>query len=591
MKQNYLQQFLDENLAIMVQTREEYDDFLDTLILNNIRGKSFELWKQFHNYNDCPEYTYLKNNMISCTVDADRLKVPFVHYSELMKEINGVKAADNKNNNVRIYPAEMTVAELAEKMDIPVAQLIKDFFLDADFVTAQTVLTQDKIRNILTKYDQELEENQEPAKSEPTFAEKYYDAVDEKHRDILEQCAVPCYSNKKGFTNLTRIEAIRGLLKKSGYKEIFLNTVSIWHKGDLAKQAEKDCILVSSHCDLVKNITKPYSSLDENGYYRGTYDNIGTNAAAIITMLEGDLPSNVMFAFTSDEETGRCQGAKDAVSFLKSMNIKKLTCMALDVTYEGYDEGMLASVENGTKDADFLKKIAKSALATEADRQTFCFVRKTRKAFPENLPKEYICKDTGLYDEAMAYGEIGQKSFSLCLPCDGEMHSNSGVKVRQPVFEGYVNTLKGMLYSLTKTHVNQLTAIQIEKNTLLDRTTELLEQEKAKRKSYSRSYEYDPEYYQYEMSDYFDEDAYDEIVEGTVIENIEAYSLSEREMFIRDCISMIDPNIYEIYHTLYAKIAQQWDDYQSYSNGTYEDDFGNPSAEEGYIDPEDFLID
>lgn len=591
MKQSYLQQFLDEKLAIMVQTRKEYDDFLDTMIDHNIREASFELWKQFHHYNDGPEYTYLKNNMISCTIDEDRLKVPFIHYKEVMKEIEAMTEAGKKSERVQIYPAEMTVAELAEKMDMPVKELIKNFFLDGDFVTTKTILTQDKIRNILTKYDQELREEPEPAKDEPTFAEKYYDAVDEKHRDILEKCAVPCYSNKKGFTNLTRIESVRGLLKKSGYKEIFLNTVSLWHKGDLTKQAEKDCILVSTHCDLVKNITKPYSSLDENGYYRGTYDNIGTNAAAVITMLEGDLPSNVVFAFTSDEETGRCQGAKDAVSFLNSMNIKKLTCMALDVTYEGYDEGMLASVENGTKDADFLKKIAKAALATESDRQTFCFVRKTRKAFPENLPKEYICKDTGLYDEATAYGEIGQKSFSLCLPCDGAMHSNSGVKVRQPVFEGYVNTLKGMLYSLTKTHVNQLTSIQIEKNTLLDRTTELLEQEKAKRKNYIPSYAFDPEYYQFEMSDYIDEDAYDEIVEETAIGNIEAYTSSEREMFINDCISMIDPNTYEIYQTLHAKIAQQWDDYQSYLNGTYEDDFGNPSAEEGYVDPEDFLID
>ena len=454
-----------------------------------------------------------------------------------------------------------------------------------------------------------IQEEVDSTEKEPSFGEKYYDKIDRQHAEILEKCACMCRSNKHGFTVTDRLEAIRELLEGSGYKEIFLGTTSMWFKEGFNKK--EDTILISSHADTVDTISKCYSRLSEEGYYSGTYDNAGTNAAAVIAMLEGNFPPNVVFAFNSEEESGKMKGAKDCVSYLTSIGISKPTCIALDVTYEGHDEGLLASIENCSKDPNFLSMVAKSALSCEPQDQSFIFVKKSNKALPEELPKEFISPSTGMCDEAFIYADLGMNTFSFCLPCEGNMHSDSGLRVRQPAFEGYVTSLETMIYAMTKTHPDLITAKIIEKQALLDRNKELMKTEVPKTyhlpgyysatpgiySGYNRSSDYmmgyDDDYnfgsindadYNDDMLSYYGHDV--EFLESVAYDMLdsEMYDESEKNMFIQDAIASACPELTEQLKILSNYFSDLFDQYQEYMENQEEEQDSPEDYYQGYID-------
>lgn len=348
---------------------------------------------------------------------------------------------------------------------------------------------------------------------------------EEKHKEVMEALAKVCRSNKRGFIEgkTDKIDAIRDLMKDSEYCEILLPGVQIWRK-NLSAPID---VIVSSHADVVGSITKCFSELSEDGYYSGTYDNSGTTAASVIAMLEGNVSDNVVFAFTSEEETGRCLGAKQVLEYARNTNNEPV-CIALDVTYEGYDEGYLYTVENlssghkKNEDVDFLNKVADSMTSLETEEKQNCiFVRLSKNICPTTLDKKHISNDTGWFDEAQAYVDKHAKAFSLCLPCEGNMHSNRGVDVRQPVFEGYVNALECMIYMMSK-DISKEEVIQQKKDELsklLDKSLEMVsveEKEKEKRQQtyYSRlpiyTKKYGNAFADMSEDDYYDYMAYNE---------------------------------------------------------------------------------
>lgn len=401
-------------------------------------------------------------------------------------------------------------------------------------------------------------------KDELTFRQKYYDKFDERHAEILEALAVPSYSDKKGFTDLSRIEAIRELLKESGYHETFIQTASIWSKGSLSAQKDNPCYLISTHADLVPQITKPFSELKENGYYKGTYDNIGTNAAAVILMLEGQLPDNVIFTFTTEEETGKCLGAKDTYELLTTkLGITDLTCFALDVTYEGQDEGMLVSIENSSHNDDFLQTLIQYTLVLQDNK--FSYVPKNKKTITDNIPKECISSEMGMFDEAFVYRKLTKQACSICLPSAGIMHSNSGMTVRQPTFEGYINALKGILYQFTKTHTDLIPALTVQQKTLYERNQELIEKEPKtpsymySGNDYMQGYDFGNTGYQdtYMYYEEPDEDIQNYLNE-TMFYEIDCYEADQAEQFLYDIISVVNPDLYDIVYSLSDYIQNEF---------------------------------
>ena len=257
--------------------------------------------------------------------------------------------------------------------------------------------------------------------------------------------------------------------------------------------------------------------MNEDGFYKGTYDNLSTNAAMLILMLEANLPDNVVFAFTGDEETGRCGGAKEVSKYLLEKGAN-LTCIALDVTYEGFNENALMSIENCTapqeeKD-EFLNKVANAAMSSENEK-SFCFVKAREGYIPSELKKEYLTPSSGMYDEAFAYRDMGQKALSVCIPCTGYMHSNSGLSIKQPVFEGYLLSIESLVLNLLKENPEKVEKNKIRKDYFLKRA------EGIKYRPYTPSYSSPNINNDYGRDDYDDED--EEYGEDTFDNSLEEF--------------------------------------------------------------------
>ncbi len=323
-----------------------------------------------------------------------------------------------------------------------------------------------------------IDENELPiaaTEPNPSWNREDMDEFERSHEQLLQSLAVMCRSDKDSFTVTDRLEAIERELASTPYMEYSLPHARIWCKVPL-ESLPKNVLLISSHVDTVPDITECSSVLRDTGLYSGTYDNQGTNAAAVALMKEYDLPESVVFAFTGEEETGRCFGARSCAKYFTQTG-HSLRAIALDVTYEGFDEDDLWTLENlskGSEGRQFLDEAFAAALATEPDgERTFKFVKIGKKHVPSNLPEEYKNDSQGMYDEGMAYRDEDVPAFSACLPCDGEMHSNSGVVVKQPVFEGYVVSLASMVYGMTRTHPALVESLKIQKSTLKARAEQI----------------------------------------------------------------------------------------------------------------------
>lgn len=299
------------------------------------------------------------------------------------------------------------------------------------------------------------------------------EALEQKHEELLRNVSVMSRSTPETFTVTDRLEAIRTELEGTPYQETYDGGLfSLWSKVPIDR-LPYNIVLVSSHADVSFGINRCSSRL-ENGVYKGTYDNAGTNAAAVALMQEYNFPDNVVFAFTGEEETGGCAGAKQVFDFLSEAD-KEITALALDVTYEGFDDNRLISIENATApkavESEFLERLANAMLSAE-EEQSFCFVKAEKKHVPSNLPPEYLSPSTGMYDEAFAYRDMGAPACSLCLPCKGGMHSDSGVAVKQPVFEGYVLSVAGLISQLTRSNCINLEECRAIKKELSERAAQ-----------------------------------------------------------------------------------------------------------------------
>lgn len=376
-----------------------------------------------------------------------------------------------------------------------------DFLEELDITHGQEVSPAEEA---LKKDDEDAsEENEEETAGEAdemdvsASIDKYIhevDAVSREHAAILERLAKKCYSNKtQGFTEVEKLEAVYEELKDTEYKEYRDNHYSLYVRGGLENLSlEKPLYIVSSHADNVSAITAPFSELTENRYYlRGTYDNLGTNAACVIMMKEEQLPENVVFLFTANEENGKCTGLKHAVDTFRKNGYEDIYGIALDVTYEGHNDGLLYSIENANG-KDFINTICEKAMDMEplmngqpAQSFSFTMLKDKSKYAPDKdiLPKGYISSETGWFDEGFAFKDLEIPACSICLPCTGDMHGNSGCIVRQPTYEGYVMSLTSILYELTQTHKTLTEAYKTARGTCLEQNASIMiEEEKYRAK-------------------------------------------------------------------------------------------------------------
>ena len=124
--------------------------------------------------------------------------------------------------------------------------------------------------------------------------------------ETLSYIASPARSNKHGFYETEKLKRIEELLREqnSPYKYLCCTGAFVLY-GREPLQEGQSVLLLSSHADIVSNIKKPYSEKTEDGYYKGTYDNLGTNGALTYLMATDRLPKEAVVAFTCEEETDR----------------------------------------------------------------------------------------------------------------------------------------------------------------------------------------------------------------------------------------------------------------------------------------------
>lgn len=243
--------------------------------------------------------------------------------------------------------------------------------------------------------------------------------------------------NGQKFTDTSRLDAISEALMTTKYSRI--NKSGLFHLYSLkpANAFTESIVIISSHVDCEKNITKCFAEFLPDGLMRGTFDNAITNASLLWLMLEGRLPDNVLVAFTGDEEELSC-GAKQVMSFADDCGLEVSHVIVLDVTDMGWNDGTDFTVENNFWDNTLGRKIISCA---ENSGFYWRFVPEDPDDIPRYIGRKYIIPIEAEEDEAWEYDENDAECFSLCIPVKGNMHSNKGVYARQKSFERYTEIL------------------------------------------------------------------------------------------------------------------------------------------------------
>lgn len=270
--------------------------------------------------------------------------------------------------------------------------------------------------------------------------------------ELLKKLNVPCRSTSDRFYVCDRLEVIKQTLSGSAYSLIEEAPLFLLYAKKPLDELSDNLVVVSSHVDCVSTITNFFADLVSKDTIYGTFDNSITNTSAIINMLEGALPDNVVFAFTGDEERGSA-GARKLTRYLER-NDKKAFVIVLDVTYSGYDEGYYFSIENDFIDDNSAQgdAIVKGAYMAS---ENWCFATPDPLEPSSAIPrKHYLLDDDGQIeisdvDESYTYADE-LDCFSLCIPVDGNMHSNRGCTTRTICFDTYNKALKYIALALSE---------------------------------------------------------------------------------------------------------------------------------------------
>lgn len=246
------------------------------------------------------------------------------------------------------------------------------------------------------------------------------------YTDLLRQLTVNCKDNGRAFIVDERIRTIRSLLADSSYQ--------LWREGGLSFVYAKPGffsseykVLISTHIDCVYQHC--FVEDTDEAYLKGTFDNSATNAAVIDLMLRDELDDSVMIAFTGDEEINS-QGAVEVMHFLQQSEHRIDRAIVLDVTNEGWADEAVFSVEND-RGFDILSGY-QIVNALQASQLPCVFLH---DAEPD---------ETWEYGKGIPGTYPGIPCFSLCMPVDGDMHSDAGVYLRPSSIEGYLDILKAL---------------------------------------------------------------------------------------------------------------------------------------------------
>ena len=153
---------------------------------------------------------------------------------------------------------------------------------------------------------------------------------------IAEKMCVTSHSDEEKFVTHDRLKNIEEELKDTAYKCVNTeegnnNVIFKMYAKKPIGEIEGRILLVSSHADCLqrgKVFEKEMPGHPER--MLGIFDNAITNAACVYLMKHCDIPENVVFAFTGDEENKQ-NGAKEVCKYLNKkfppVRLKSLVLM------------------------------------------------------------------------------------------------------------------------------------------------------------------------------------------------------------------------------------------------------------------------
>lgn len=234
---------------------------------------------------------------------------------------------------------------------------------------------------------------------------------------LLQHVTVDCKDDGATFQVTDRIAFIQSFLKDTNYQLVAEENLFLLY-GQRNLEKDQPVILLSSHIDCVYHRC---FCTEEEEFYHGTFDNSFTNAALLHVMKYGQLPPNVVVAFTGDEEKDS-GGAVALTVFLTRHQIPIRFALVLDVTNEGWDKQRLVALEN---DLGIDLLMAHRLIETMKPYQ-----------------KQYAYLHHAEPDETWDYDEYDIPSLTLSVPVGGNMHSDEGVYVRKTSFPLYCEVLQ-----------------------------------------------------------------------------------------------------------------------------------------------------
>ena len=253
--------------------------------------------------------------------------------------------------------------------------------------------------------------------------------------NVLGMMAKLNRDNGLRFTENDRAETIRELLASSEYRQLNHEGLFYLYGACPLDELDSPVWVITSHIDCVSDITECFVECLPDGLMKGTFDNMLTNAAVLTLMLRGELPKNVLVAFTGDEEEDGF-GIMQMERFLRNHGIK-FQAIVLDVTDMAYASSDF-TIEN-----DFLKRsrCLKVVEAAKSFGSRWRFVPAYPSKSHDYVPKGQYINEEAEEDETWVLDELKIQCFSICIPVKGDMHSPSGCIVRRESYRSYIRAL------------------------------------------------------------------------------------------------------------------------------------------------------
>lgn len=313
---------------------------------------------------------------------------------------------------------------------------------------------------------------------------------------LAERMSVPSHSDGVKFVTFERLNNIEEELQGTKYCHMVDGGIFRLYSQKPIEEISGKLLVISGHADCLQlNAVFQKKSKKHPKRMVGIFDNAITNAASVYLMKYFDLPENVVFAFTGDEEWEEettkvlrklgmeykktagylneficsegldaddeldMMGAYAVCKYLKAQK-KKFNTIVLDNTYSGFEEKAQFSIENDfiyRRDKQWMDHIIQYAKATglkwkfiPAGRGQKIERKKSyisSKRIIDMLQPENFCYVAGqiefaLDDETYEYNARGISCFSFCLPCDADdMHVEGGFGIRRKSYYHYIRVL------------------------------------------------------------------------------------------------------------------------------------------------------